>query len=436
MRFSSLASPGLGLMARISSLLSTLVVLVSFTHYLGLEERGLAFSALAIAGAIGFFDLGVSIGGVRRIAAKTAGLSHATRLDTKWGGRRCFVKVRGLLKFLLIWQVVAATFYIVFMFVAAALFNVDGYAHHVSWYQIYAFLCALSFLTTPLPVLMEGLGRVEFVYAVRAISDIAFSVFLVVAFLSGCGLLSIVVAQGGRLMAQVLGYLAPLRRIIVPIVRLPVSKEIRAENIFAGQGREFHLMLAATWVVGYFVAQVTVPALNRFAGSEMAGSYGSLFFLVSGLASLGLIHPLMKFSQNTRDHARGNDSAVRQNYVISAASSCAVYLLGAAATVAFVVVGVIPESLAETSLAKIEIALVFWIGFCQMNFGVVASYFRVLGTERFFSGNIVLAMMNIIGLVFITRPGDIFQYLTLIAVVYGAACILQFRVFWRAIASG
>lgn len=433
-QFSALAGSGVGVIARISSLISTLVVLISFTHYLGLEERGMVFSALAIAGSIGLFDLGVTLGGVRKIAEKTANLAHAVRLEDRRSSRRLFVRVRRLMKFLLIWQMLSAVLFFCFMSIAGSFFKVDNYAHNVSWYQIYAFLCSLSFLTTPLPVLLEGFGRVKYVYVVRATSDIAFSVSLVFAFLAGYGILSIVIAQGGRLVSQLIGYLTPLRQVVIPLLLLPVSKKITSENIFIGTGREFHLMLAVTWIVGYFVSQVTVPALNRFAGSEVAGSYGSLFFFVSGLTSLSLIHPLMMFSENIRNNARGNDAAVHRSYMISAIGSCTLFLMGAAAAVSLVVLGVIPDKFTKLSLESFEVALVFWIGFCQMNFGLVASYFRVLGTEMFFTRNILLAILNIIGLTFVTRPGDIFHYLVLIAVVFGVACALQLRVFWRAIA--
>ncbi len=420
---------------RMSALFSTITTFISFSHSLGAEDRGLAYSALSIGASVGLFDMGVSIGGVRRLAEVNS--RGSITLDSLMSLARVCLSAQGTLKFLLIWQGLASICYLVFFAAAGLYFNVVEASGSASlWYIGYAIGSLATFSSAPVLTSLEGFGRIDVVNRIRITAELVYLFGMLVGFLFDKGLWALATAQllrGGTLHLVVL--MSKYRLIPFTMFRSLGNRQVTIDSLFVGERRRFQLFLAVAWIFGYFTSQITIPALNRVSGSVVAGRYGAMSLLAAGLTSFALIHVLLRFSFTARQAALGNQIEFVSSYRRSLIFAVIVYLTGSVAVFTVLHLDLLPSDRFRGLAIDLDMVAVLAVGLCQTIMAVLATLFRSLKTERFVHHTIILALANALGLALLVKNADITRYLSLSLTINVIVVAIQLVVAYRFVVS-
>lgn len=268
---SNLSSSGYLLVGacRLWSLAANLVVVFVVSTAFSPIEQGYYYAFQSLGAAQFFFDLGVGF-----VLANEAGRRVAS---AQLGGRSDLAALSSVLSFSVRWSCLAA------LALIGGLFFAGNYLfpeiHWIVW-RTYSILVAFNMILNVQFSILEGVGLVVWVSAVRGVQTAIFVAALFISSAHGGGLKSLPFA----LLISTLFAIVMQFRVLAPVIAIKPSEADGIEwkkDIFPFQWR-----MAASWISGYFVFQAPVPFLFNSIGPVQAGQMGLTMQIFQALTSL------------------------------------------------------------------------------------------------------------------------------------------------------
>jgi O-antigen/teichoic acid export membrane protein len=277
------------LLAKIWQSGAGLLTLLLVAHMLSPLEQGIYYTFNSVLALQVFFELGFSYILMQFASHEYAALSWTNNRMIQ-GDLVARCRVSSLIKLASKWYVCASLGLVVLVVPGGAYFfnmkqaELGSTNWLLPWILLVVF-SAGSLMTTPYFSILEGLGQIKQVAAVRAFQEMLCGIILWISLYFGMGLFSACIYQGARFVFASSWLFIYYRHFIFDAFRLyyRTTSVNWATEIWPMQWK-----ISLSWVGGYLVNQLFTPVVFSCQGAIMAGRLGMSLSLVSGLNSAAL----------------------------------------------------------------------------------------------------------------------------------------------------
>jgi len=276
--------------ARIIQATGGVVTVFFIARYLTKQEQGFYFTFGSILAIQLFFELGLNSIITQYVAHEAAHLTWTKEGKALMGEGPYLSRLSSLLHFCVKWfGILSVCLFVVLLIAGSIFFNKYGNKMaNIYWFLPWVILScstAITLLLNPLLAVLEGLGKVKKVAALRLLQQ---TVNLIVLYAA--------LASGGKLYS---GGLAALLALTVIIIRLFCSEDKDllmylwrnlgdARVNYKREILPYQWKLALSWVSGYFIFQFFTPVLFAVEGAVIAGKMGLTLAALNGILAVAL----------------------------------------------------------------------------------------------------------------------------------------------------
>jgi hypothetical protein len=260
-------------------------------HTLSSIEQGLFFTFLSLAAIQSIFEAGITSAFFNYVAHERAILTNTSPLPTDAERHRSEVRISCLLKMARHWFILLAIAFAILVGGFGYLF-IDSTLQReqlsLAWGAPFFILISSISLSlhnlSKIPVL-EGYGLISNVAKFRLRSSVFSSVVMWTIMVSGGGVWALGIGHAAQTVSMAWQITKAYKKLDLPTVSNfgdVGSDRLRwKKDIFPLQSR-----LAASYFLGYFIAQAVVPYVLHTQGAVAAGQIGLLLSVFSALASI------------------------------------------------------------------------------------------------------------------------------------------------------
>lgn len=273
-------------MARVIQGFGGVISVFLVAKYLTGVEQGFYYTFASLAAIQIFFELGLNGIITQYVAHEVSHLYWDSPVSLA-GDEKYRSRLSSLLHFSVKWYLYFAFFlFFVLIIVGFVFFNTYGVGSNVSWKAPWILLAlgtALNLLLAPILAFVEGLGKVKEVAKIRLYQQCVGLLVVWGGLIYGCKLY-ISGANGivSILLAVVLMYLSPFKKILSHIWYIPIKEKVDyKKEIFPYQWK-----IALSWVSGYFIFQLFNPVLFATDGAVVAGQMGMTLAALNSIFAL------------------------------------------------------------------------------------------------------------------------------------------------------
>lgn len=328
------------------------------------------------------------------------------------------------------------------VFVGLWFFDTGNSVDPVSWKYPWLALCliaSLNFVLTPAWALLSGCGQYLRLNTYRLIETIFRYVVLWSCISMGASLWSAVGALAFSVVAGSIFLLVRYRRFF----RALLERNTDGDFDWFTELAPLQFRIAISWISGYFVFSIFVPAMFYFHGAEDAGRMGMTWALVSGLSGVASTWLQVQAPGFSMMVAKGNFGALDAAGWRTLLIGIMVFLMG----VGIILSGLFLLEMYRPELANRFISIwpitLFLVAECLHQISMVQStYLRAFKQEPFLGVSVVSALVIGTGTLWLTPKfgayGPAVSYLTgvTIGLGWGTFIFVRCRKQWTSPALG
>lgn len=260
-------------------------------HTLSSIEQGLFFTFLSLAAIQSIFEAGITSAFFNYVAHERAILTNTSPFPTDAERHRSEVRILCLLKMARYWFIILAIAFAIlvggfgYLFIDSSLQREQLSLAWETPFFILIFSISLALHNLSKIPVLEGYGLISNVARFRLRSSVLSSVVMWTIMASGGGVWALAIGYAAQSAAMSWQTSESYKKLHLPIVSPShISGDSRLHwrrDILPLQSR-----LAASYFLGYFIAQAVVPYVLYSQGAMVAGQIGLMLSIFSALASI------------------------------------------------------------------------------------------------------------------------------------------------------
>lgn len=266
-----------------------LVTLWVLARFLTPDEQGFYFTFASIIGLQVFVELGLSVVLIQFASHEKAHLEW-TGEGILAGDQKAKERLASLVQLTFKWYSVASIIIIVCLVPAGYIFfyrqslNYSEIVWEMPWISTIISFSVFFFITPHLSIL-EGCGKVKEVAVIRIFQEVAGSLLLWFACITGWGLWSVPLFYIGKSAAAICWITTGWRKRALRFFMetKPTAKINWSEEVFPLQWK-----LALGWISGYFIFNLFNPVLFVYHGAKVAGQMGMTLAAYAGISTMSM----------------------------------------------------------------------------------------------------------------------------------------------------
>lgn len=388
-----------------------------------------------------FLELGLS-GVINTFAAHEWAKLSIAKDGSVQGDRMALSRLRSLTRKVALWYFVGGMLlFFLLAVIGSWFFGAHDHASSVEWKNPWLAMCVLatlSFFMTPVWALLTGCGQLATLNAIKLMDVILRSAVLWVCMSAGASLWSAVGALSTSIVVGSVFLLVRYHRFLASLLQADGESGIDWLKELA----PLQLRIAVSWMCGYFIFSIFVPAMFHFHGAVDAGRMGMTWALVAGISGIASTWLQVQTPEFAMMVARKEYALLDAAALRTAVIGVSVFLTGSGTALGgLYLLQVHYPDIAQRFIPLGPVA-VFLAAECLLQISVVqATYLRAFKQEPFLILSVMGAIVIGVG-TFLLTPGlgpygPALSYLAGMAggLTWGTFLFLRLRKQWTAAAT-